>query len=95
MPPGEKQSGKQTQNFWAYSQKVVRTKEIVRSLITSLSAVKGFISTWVFRTGFGTKCSRLHCHRRLGLETRLQTLAMYYSVLQATESSAGVWKLVY
>ena len=60
MPPGEKQSGGQSQIFGAYSQKVVRTNEIVRSLITSLTAVKCFISTRVFVsfwTGFGKKCS--------------------------------------
>ena len=33
VPPGEKWSGGQSQMSWAYSQKVVRTNEIARSVI--------------------------------------------------------------
>ena len=49
-PHGEKRSGKQSQISWAHSQKVVRTNEIVRSVIlcsTSLTTVKFLIFTRV------------------------------------------------
>ena len=46
-PLGEKLSGEQNQISWAYSQKVVRTNEIVRLAIISLTTITFCISTWV------------------------------------------------
>ena len=53
MAPGERCSGEQSQIFWAYYRKAVRTNEIMRSVLrsTSLTTVKfvhpSTMGTWV------------------------------------------------
>ena len=46
-PLGEKLSGEQNQISWAFFRKVVRTNEIVRLAIISLTTITFYISTWV------------------------------------------------
>ena len=59
VPPSEKQSGEQSRISWAHSPKVVRTNEIARLLITSVTTVKNFnlySSICTFLSGLAAKC---------------------------------------
>ena len=73
-PPGEKQSGEQSQISWAYYSKVVRTNEIARSVIISKhlpynddkkNCSSPFKYPYFIGVGFPQNITRLHCRKSM------------------------------
>ena len=68
VPPSEKQSAEQSQISCAYSQKVVRTNEIARSVIDSLTKIillNCLYLFWVCLPQNTLNVARLHCHQSM------------------------------